>query len=109
MNSREMMWLDPTSNTMGDDSDVESDSSGEEIPIWVRGEQRWVSGVVGETTCQDVITILLQDEETRVSKSIYNFFEKKYACNVNNLNSGLDYFHLITMPRFNYVKLLRGI
>lgn len=61
------MWLDRTSNRMGDESDVESDSSGEEIPIWVRGEQRWVSGVVGETTCQEIITVLLQDEETRVS------------------------------------------
>lgn len=63
------MWLDPSSNnnTMDDESDLESDSSGEEIPIWVRGEQRWVSGLIGETTCQDVITVLLQDEKIRVS------------------------------------------
>lgn len=47
-------------------SDVESDTSGEEIPIWVRGEQRWVSGVVSETTCEDVIDVLLRDEEARV-------------------------------------------
>ncbi|GJQ64982.1 hypothetical protein Trydic_g7145 [Trypoxylus dichotomus] len=67
-----MMWVDEqqrrSSNILGnddEDSDVDSDSSGEELPIWVRGEQRWVSGVVGETTCQDIITVLLQDEEVR--------------------------------------------
>ncbi|XP_018324681.1 ras association domain-containing protein 10-like [Agrilus planipennis] len=48
-----------------DDSDVESDSSGEELPIWVRGEQRWVSGVAADTTCQDVVEVLLRDEEAR--------------------------------------------
>lgn len=72
-----MMWVDEQRRTghniLGDDdddSDVDSDGSGEELPIWVRGEQRWVSGVVGETTCQDVITVLLQDEEVRVSNKI---------------------------------------
>lgn len=78
-----MMWVDEqqrrTNNLLGDeddDSDVDSDSSGEELPIWVRGEQRWVSGVVGETTCQDIITVLLQDEEVRVSSNDHK--EKKW-------------------------------
>lgn len=71
-----MMWLDEhkktsnNSNTLRlditDDAD-DSDSSGEELPIWVRGEQRWVSGVAADTTCQEVILVLLQDEEGRVS------------------------------------------
>lgn len=59
------MCLDDSRSQNLFDSDRDSISSGEEIPIWVRGEQRWVSGVSDETTCQDVIQILLQDEERR--------------------------------------------
>lgn len=62
--SDKMMWLEKHQSL--DDSDDDSVSSGEEVPIWVRGEQRWVSGITNETTCQDVIQVLLQDEETRV-------------------------------------------
>lgn len=77
-----MMWLDEhkKSNSNENDnnnnnscfldvSDADSDSSGEELPIWVRGEQRWVSGVASDTTCQEVIQVLLQDEEGRVSSN----------------------------------------
>lgn len=63
-----MMWIDETPKKLNDtDDSADSVSSGEELPIWVRGEQRWVSGVVEETTCFDVIKVLLQDEENRVS------------------------------------------
>ncbi|KAJ8970371.1 hypothetical protein NQ314_001283 [Rhamnusium bicolor] len=60
-----MMWLNDSKAHILDDSDVDSASSGEEIPIWVRGEQRWVSGISEETTCQDIINVLLHDEEMR--------------------------------------------
>ncbi|KAF5302864.1 hypothetical protein FQA39_LY02044 [Lamprigera yunnana] len=61
-----MMWMENTQkDLLIKDSDVDSDSSGEELPIWVRGEQRWVSGVIAETTCQDIVTVLLKDEETK--------------------------------------------
>lgn len=33
-----------------------------EIPIWVRGEQRWISGISEETTCGQLIDALLRDE-----------------------------------------------
>lgn len=68
--SQATMWLSDTSrlSRMHEDSDLESScSSGEEIPIWVRGEQRWVSGINDETTCIDVIQVLCKDEEKRVS------------------------------------------
>lgn len=69
-----MMWVEtPKRAPLEQDSDGDSDSSGEEIPIWVRGEQRWVSGVAGETTCQDIISVLLQDEESRVSIGFFKF------------------------------------
>ncbi|XP_017767895.1 PREDICTED: ras association domain-containing protein 9-like [Nicrophorus vespilloides] len=58
-----MMWIDETNRE--NESGSDSDTSGEELPIWVRGEQRWVSGVVEETTCQDIIGVLLHDEENR--------------------------------------------
>lgn len=64
---RSLMWLNRTKTTVLDDSDVDSVSSGEEIPIWVRGEQRWVSGISEDTSCHDVIRVLLHDEELRVS------------------------------------------
>ncbi|KAF2884610.1 hypothetical protein ILUMI_21560 [Ignelater luminosus] len=61
-----MMWMEETKrNVLQEESDADSDSSGEELPIWVRGEQRWVSGVISDTTCQDIIEVLLKDEETR--------------------------------------------
>ncbi|XP_074039318.1 uncharacterized protein isoform X1 [Leptinotarsa decemlineata] len=62
---RKMMWLNDSKAHVLDDSDLDSVSSGEELPIWVRGEQRWVSGISEETTCQDVVRVLLQDEERR--------------------------------------------
>lgn len=54
------------------DNDYES-SSGEsddetvelwshEIPVWIKGEQRWISGVTDQTTCLDLIEALLIDE-----------------------------------------------
>lgn len=68
-----MMWLDEhkkNKETLLDVSDVDdSDNSGEELPIWVRGEQRWVSGIAADTTCQEVIQVLLQDEEGRVRRN----------------------------------------
>ncbi|CAH1159431.1 unnamed protein product [Phaedon cochleariae] len=59
------MWLNDSRTRVLDDSDLDSVSSGEEIPIWIRGEQRWVSGITEDTTCQDVVGVLLQDEERR--------------------------------------------
>jgi Ras association domain-containing protein 9/10 len=33
-----------------------------EIPVWIKGEQRWISGVTDQTTCMDLIEALLIDE-----------------------------------------------
>lgn len=55
-----------------DDNDYES-ASGEsdnetvelwshELPVWIKGEQRWISGVTDQTTCLDLIEALLIDE-----------------------------------------------
>nr|CAH7744245.1 unnamed protein product [Callosobruchus chinensis] len=69
-----MMWLSDTKKREDNedgDSDLESSVSssasaiGEEVPIWVRGEQRWVSGITEQTTCRDVVQVLLQDEKNR--------------------------------------------
>lgn len=67
-----MQWMEhePKARVLAE-TDDDSISSGEEIPIWVRGEQRWVSGISDETTCLDVIHVLLKDEEARVSTYIY--------------------------------------
>lgn len=66
-----MMWLEDTKNVDHiEDSDSDaSECSTEEIPIWVRGEQRWVSGIIPETTCQEVVQVLIQNEKQKVSKT----------------------------------------
>lgn len=33
-----------------------------ELPVWIKGEQRWISGVTEQTTCLDLIEALLIDE-----------------------------------------------
>lgn len=33
-----------------------------ELPVWIKGEQRWISGVSELTTCLDLIEALLIDE-----------------------------------------------
>lgn len=50
-----------------DDSSNDSGTSGDEVPVWVRGEQRWISGVDKSTTCADLIQVLLEDEATKVN------------------------------------------
>ena len=49
-----------------------------EIPIWVKGTQKWVTGLTKRTTCDDVIYALLyQDGITEnVNTSAYAIFEK---------------------------------
>lgn len=44
----------------------DSGTSGDEVPVWIRGEQRWISGVGHDTTCADLKTVLLQDEASKV-------------------------------------------
>nr|XP_029731961.1 ras association domain-containing protein 10-like [Aedes albopictus] len=39
-----------------------SDYSTEEVPVWIKGEQRFISGVTEETTCGDLIEALIQQE-----------------------------------------------
>lgn len=62
------MWLEDIKNiTNIEDSDSdESECSTEEIPIWVRGEQRWVSGIIPETTCQEIVQVLIHNEKQKV-------------------------------------------
>lgn len=52
----------------GEDNDYESTSDetvelwSHEIPVWIKGEQRYISGVTDQTTCLDLIEALLIDE-----------------------------------------------
>jgi hypothetical protein len=49
-----------TSSGESDDESVELWSN--EVPVYIRGEQRWISGVTEQTTCLDIIEALLIDE-----------------------------------------------
>ena len=51
----------------------------EEIPIWIRNEPRYVSGITSVTTCNDVISALISDEISN----------EKYS-NVNTVRHNVD-------------------
>lgn len=49
-----------------------------EIPIWVKGTQKWVTGLTKRTTCDDVIYALMYQDglHEHVNTSAYAIFEK---------------------------------
>uniref|UniRef100_A0A182N313 Ras-associating domain-containing protein n=1 Tax=Anopheles dirus TaxID=7168 RepID=A0A182N313_9DIPT len=51
------------SDGAGSSSGTVSDFSVDEIPVWIKGEQRWISGVSDDTTCGDLIEVLMQQEQ----------------------------------------------
>ncbi|XP_062564673.1 ras association domain-containing protein 10 [Armigeres subalbatus] len=55
-----------------------SDYSTEEVPVWIKGEQRFISGVTEETTCGDLIEALIQQENLGAGSSGTN--ETKEYC-----------------------------
>jgi len=52
-----------------------ADLNSNEIPIWIRGEQRWISGVTDQTMCSDLIEALLIDEGVN-SESGTHFYKQ---------------------------------
>lgn len=86
----------PTTGDMIKDNESHYDStSGEsdaesleiwshEIPVWIKGEQRWISGVTDQTTCMDLIEALLIDEGVIQNTNDDNN-------NINNTGSGSSY------------------
>lgn len=40
----------------------------DEIPIWVHGEQRWISGITKDTTCAQLVDALLRDQGLKAAK-----------------------------------------
>lgn len=46
----------------GESDDQSMELWSHEIPVWIKGEQRWISGVTDQTTCLDLIEALLIDE-----------------------------------------------
>ncbi|XP_035788733.1 ras association domain-containing protein 10-like [Anopheles albimanus] len=64
---------DDSASVRSDDNESESetvsDCSVDEIPVWIKGEQRWISGVTDETTCADLIEVLVQQEQEQGTAS----------------------------------------
>jgi Ras association domain-containing protein 9/10 len=72
--------LNSNDNEMTYSSDSSSSSHlleiwSQEIPVWIKEEQRWISGITDQTTCFNLIEALLVDEgiietncETELSK-----------------------------------------
>lgn len=48
--------------TSGESDDESMEIWSHEIPVHIKGEQRWISGVTDQTTCLDLIEALLIDE-----------------------------------------------
>lgn len=53
----------PSDSSDEDDSFIES--AADEVPIWVQGEQRWISGITKDTTCAKLVDALLRDQGLR--------------------------------------------
>lgn len=49
-------------------TEFHSNMTAAEIPIWVNGLQRWISGIGRKTTCDDVIKVLLRTEGLAVDE-----------------------------------------
>lgn len=47
---------------MSEPTSMSYESLDDEIPIWVRGEQRWISGITNDTTCAQLVEALLYNE-----------------------------------------------
>lgn len=50
-----------------------------EIPIWINGAQRWISGIGRKTTCDDVIRVLLRSEGCHADTKDDKHHGKHYA------------------------------
>lgn len=63
------MMRNPADHDEDEDEDASSCSTSasadlwsEEVPVWVDGEQRYISGITRSTTCNDLIEALLSDD-----------------------------------------------
>jgi Ras association domain-containing protein 9/10 len=65
----------------GESDDQSMEIWSHEIPVWIKGEQRWISGVTEQTTCLDLIEALLIDEGVL-----------KAANDGNNYNNGSNLY-----------------
>lgn len=97
------MWMEEGQrNILEEDNEIDSDTSGEELPIWVRGEQRWVSGIIAETTCQDIVTVLVRDEISRV-RGLQEILIKHKINNIKVL-LGKMYISTRTLPHYRKME-----
>lgn len=51
-----------TATSSSENISKESHDTDDEIPVWIRGEQRWISGITKQTTCAQLVDALLRDE-----------------------------------------------
>ncbi|XP_039434460.1 ras association domain-containing protein 10 [Culex pipiens pallens] len=63
----------------GESCGTVSDYSTDEIPVWIKGEQRFISGVTEETTCADLIEALIQQENLAVEAAGTSVEPKEYC------------------------------
>lgn len=54
----------------------------DEVPIWICGEPRFISGVTSTTTCNEIIQALIDDELTNVGNGKLHEYElyEEYVC-----------------------------
>lgn len=87
---------------MSDDESL-SVGSDDEIPIWVHGEQRWISGITADTTCAQLVEALLRNEgingEPAASSSVAaatSSVAVTTATAANGPSSGAEHQYVIT-------------
>lgn len=45
-----------------EEEDDDNDDDTDEVPVWVRGARRWISGLTADTTCGQLVEALLRDD-----------------------------------------------
>jgi Ras association domain-containing protein 9/10 len=72
--------------TSGESDDESMELWSHELPVWIKGEQRWISGVTEQTTCLDLIEALLIDEGVikATNDSNNNSTANPYSTKVND-------------------------
>lgn len=72
---------------------------GTDIPLWIGGLQKWVTGVTKQTTCEDIIKAVLSSNDSHHHKSHHQRDHRRYAI--------VERWHKVERPLDSRSRLLK--